>query len=380
LREFLRDLQVQKPKKPAKNADEEDKSPSKAFVPIAERKQHLSREVAPGDRPAPVTLSDLGSNVGAKERKNAYNQTIQSASDVSLSKERVSEVQGVAGVADRKAQWVAKTEDAPLSPRAQVAMDSTSPRARDRLMSYEKTVQNSGTGARKDDLVAERLAEAQGATGVKDRLGAWSDVGNQSNESKEQVAARLAEIQGVTGVKDRQAAYTSNTGSSSIDKGSLVQERLAEAKGVTGVKDRLGNWGEVSDAAKVDPNAVAERLAEVKGVTGVKDRMGQWNQVAAGGAQTSDPSKVEERLGNLGATGVKDRAGGWANKPETIISSTADPSLAEARTLELKKAASVKDRLAGYTQVAKDDKVVERAPVYIPQDASELPTKETQGQ
>jgi len=193
----------------------------------------------------------------------------------------------------------------------------------------------------------------------------------------------LQKIQGVTGVKDRQAAYTSHTGAAHVDKESLVQERLAEAKGGQGVKDRLGSWNEVSDVAKVDPNAVAERLAEVKSATGVKDRLGQYNQVVATSDKpVSDPSKVEERLGDLKGTGVKDRAGDWSNKAgaETTISSTADPNLAEARVEELKKAPSVKARLGLYTKVATDDKVVERAPVYIPQDASELPTKDTQGQ
>jgi len=245
----------------------------------------------------------------------------------------------------------------------------------------KKNVQTSTNIPTSADKVAERTAEAQGV-GVKDRLGAWASgqVQGVPDEREEQKAARLAEIQGGAGIKDRQAAYTSNT-NPTLNK-SLVEERLAEVKGVPGVKDRLGNWNETSHAAPVVPG-VAERVAEVKGAPGVKDRLGAWNSVVAGANQTaSDPSKVEERLADLGNTGVKDRVGGWTNKGETvsIVASTADPNLAEARVQELKQASSVKERLGQYQKVATDDKVVERAPIYIPQDASELPTKESQGQ
>jgi len=352
LREFLRDLQTQKPKKVKEEPEHKEKSSSgAAFVPIAERKQHLTREVAPGDRPAPVSLSELGANVG---------------------------------VADRKAQWVNKTEGGgDISPRSHapaVVLDATSPRARERLQSYEKNVQSSG-GASSADLVAERLAEVQGV-GVKDRLGAWAS-GQVQGAVPGEHANRLEEIKGVQGVKDRQAAYNSTVGNTTAPKKELVEERLAEAKGGQGVKDRLGSWTGQSDVAPVsNPAAVEERIAEVKGAAGVKDRLGQWNQVVAGTekAPSSDPSKVEERLGDLGSTGVKDRVGGWANRSDPVVASTVDPALAAARTAELNKVSSVKERLGQYKNVATDDKPVVKQPIYIPQDASELPTKESQGQ
>jgi hypothetical protein len=355
LREFLRDLQTQKPKKPKEEHKEKTPTGVVAFVPISERKQHLAREVAPGERPPPVSLADLGANVA---------------------------------VADRKAQWVNKTEASAgdISPRAHapVVLDATSPRAKDRLQSYEKNIQGGAAGAHAD-LVAERLAEAQGGGGVKDRLGAWASgqVQGSSGETKEQVAAgRLEEIKGAQGVKDRQAAYTSTVGNTLPSKKELVDERLAEVKGAPGVKDRLGNWAGQADSHATNAAAVEERIADVKGVAGVKDRLGQWNQVTAAAEKipTSDPTKVEERLADLGTTGVKDRVGGWTNRTEPIIASTVDPTLAASRTAELAKAQSVKDRTNVYKNVATDDKPVVKAPIYIPQDVSELPTKETQGQ
>jgi hypothetical protein len=351
LREFLRDLQTQKPKKQKEEGAKEKEKPASggaAFVPISERKQHLAREVAPGERPAPVSLSELGAT---------------------------------SGVADRKAQWVNKTEQSgEISPRSHaVVLDATSPRARDRLQSYEKNVQGATAGT-PSDLVAERLAEVQGASGVKDRLGAWASGEVQGASGGEKVN-RLEEIKGAQGVKDRQAAYTSTVGNTLPSKKDLVEERLAEVKGVPGVKDRLGNWTAQSEHSATNPSAVEERLAEVKGVAGVKDRLGQWNQVAvqAEKVPTTDPAKVEERLADLGPTGVniKDRVGGWANRSDNTA---VDPSLAAARTAELTKAQSVKERLGQYKNVATDDKPVVKAPIVIPQDASELPTKETQGQ
>jgi len=308
LREFLRDLQVQKPKKVAAEKPEQHQD-TKKFVPVSERKQHLVREYAPGDRPAPVALTDLGATGGAKERMAAYNNQVASAGSTgSLSANRVAEdlPAQVPKVADRKAQWAAA--ETGLSPRA-------------------------------DDAVKERLAEVTGAPGVKDRLGAWNNA----------------------------------TQGSSADKIHLVEERTADVKGAAPVKERLGNWNKIEEHPSVTSNTAA-RVEEVKGAPGVKDRLGNWNQV------TSDhhvESKTAERLAELaGASAVKSRAEGWNNHTEGVITSA---GLSEERTAELKKASSVRDRMNSYSQAASEVKV-QKTEIYIPQDVSELPTKESQGQ
>jgi len=306
LREFLRDLQVQKPKKVA--AEKEEHQDTKKFVPVSERKQHLVREYAPGDRPAPVALTEVGSTGGAKERMADYNNTVASAGSASLSANRVAEeLPAATKVSDRKAQWAGAAETG-LSPRG----DS--------------------------DVVKERLAEVSGVPGVKDRLGAWNSA----------------------------------TQGSSADK-HLVEERTADVKGAAGVKERLGNWSKIEEHSNV-PSNTAARVEEVKGAPGVKDRLGNWNQV------TSDhhvESKTAERLAELaGASAVKSRAEGWNNQTEGVVTSGA---LAEERTAELKKASSVRDRMNSYSKATTEVKV-QKTEIYIPQDQSELPTKESQGQ
>jgi hypothetical protein len=247
LRDFLRDLQVQKPKREAAPKAEK-KADDRKFVPVSERKQHYVKEVAPGDRPAPVNLSEFGATAGAKDRAALYAQQVNSNTSVSHSAARVeSELGAPTKVSDRKAHWAeladhggsaAPKESKPVS----ITDDSgniVSPRTRDRLVSFE-------SGA-----VAQR----------------------------------------------------------SIDEKELVAQRLAEISGVPAVKDRLGAWNQATNAGGVD-----------------------------------------------------------------------EKQLVEERTAELKKATSVRDRLGAYTKAATDSKPIERAPVHIPQDISELPTKDTQGQ
>jgi len=94
-----------------------------------------------------------------------------------------------------------------------------------------------------------------------------------------------------------------------------------------------------------------------------------------------DHAKEKERLAELGnTTAVKSRLGGWqelAEKDTTVASAT---GLAHERTAELARTTSIKDRMASYNQVAAAEHKVDRAPVHIPLDPAELPTKDTQGQ
>jgi len=83
-------------------------------------------------------------------------------------------------------------------------------------------------GVNKDEAVQERLAEVQGARGVKDRLGAWGQVVSE----KEKVIVADADV---------------------------VQERLAEVKGATGVKDRLTGF-----LASSQTNESAERKKPIE--------------------------------------------------------------------------------------------------------------------
>jgi len=204
----------------------------------------------------------------------------------------------------------------------------------------------STTAATDAELKAHRLAEVSGAAGVKDRLGQWNQV-------------------------------TSHEGPTSDKK--VIEERLAEVKGAAGVKDRAGAFAAKADDSSSNP-ASKPALEEVKGAPGVKDRLGKWDAVIAG--TDAHPASTGPKVADLPVqTGVKQRKEGWQKQEtqDTTIASTADPNLAEARTAELKKGSSVRDRMGAYAK-ATEDKQVERAPVVIPTDVSELPTKETQGQ
>jgi len=238
LRDFLRDLQTQKVKKPA---PEKDEPASTKFIPVSERKQNLPREVAKGDRPAPVSLVELGSHSGAKDRAAKYVQGVSSNESHSLSAQRVAEdLADASRVSDRKAQWTSMGEQSNAPKTSNLDLDpSTTPRAKDRMAAYTQTVQSGGSIS-KDELVAERLADVKGVA-VKDRAGVWASG----------------------------AAVGAST-----DPSLSTASRLEEVKGASGVKDRLGNWNKVMENAEKtptsDPSKVQERLADLKG-TGVKD-------------------------------------------------------------------------------------------------------------
>jgi len=352
LKDFLRDLQVQKPRK---QVPKEEKPHVEAkFIPVAERKQGYSTTVAAGERPMPVNLLDIGAKGGAKERVAAYANTVNNASSptASLSAARVEEeLGGGTNVSERKARWKGMSETSPERGASQpvVLLDEhgnpVAPKTKDKRSDYEKAAQ---TTKLDEDIVKQRLAEVSGP-GVKDRLGSYTNVA-ASNSTESKVGERLAEVKGAPGVKDRLGNWNQVASNTSADKKETVEERLADVKGVPGVKDRLGNWNQAASSTTVsstsDPNLAAARVADVKGVQGVKDRLGNWSQQA---------------------------------EKDTVVVSAADPSLAKARTAELTTASSVRDRLGAYNK-ATETKPIEKAPVYIPQDSSELPTKDTQGQ
>jgi len=346
LKDFLRDLQVQKPRKVVAK---EEKPQTGKFIGVSERKQNLATPASQ----APIEIRDIGvAKGGAKERVAAYAQTVSHASDrTSLSAERVQEdLGGGTNVSERKAKWKGISETSPeRTPSAVVLLDEhgnpVAPKTKDKMSEYEKAA-----SAKKSDveIVAQRVAEVKGAPGVKDRLGNWTAVATKTE----------------------------------ADNKETVEERVADLKQAPGVKDRLGNWNQMASKTEADKKeTVAERLADLQQAPGVKDRLGNWNQVAA---STKVASATEERVAELKdakAPGVKDRLGNYsavAEKDGTIVSA-ADPNFAAARTAELQKTSSVRDRMGVYSK-ATEGRPVEKKQVYIPQDQSELPTRDTQGQ
>jgi len=354
LKDFLRDLQVQKPKR---QAPQESKPHVEAkFIPVAERKAGYASPaiIAAGERPVPVNLTDLGAKGGAKERVAAYAQTVNSASSqvTSLSAVRVEEeLGGGANVSERKARYKGITETSPergASTQPVVLVDEhgnpVAPKTKEKKSAYE-SVASAGTKV-DEGLVKERLAEVSGP-GVKDRLGNYTNVAAASStESK--IGERLADVKGAPGVKDRLGNWTQVATNTQADKKETVQERLADVSGTPGLKARLGNWNQVaSSSGGPDPALSASRVADVQGAAGVKDRLGNWSQIA---------------------------------EKDSVIVSSQDPALAKSRTAEISGSkSSIKDRLGAYSQ-ATETKPIVKAAIVIPQDASELPTKDSQGQ
>jgi len=285
LRDFLRDLQVQKVKKPA---PEKDEPASTKFIPVSERKQNLPREVAKGDRPAPVSLVELGAHSGAKDRAANYVNAVSSNESHSLSAQRVAEELNpdAARVGERKAQWAHMGETVTTPKASNLDIDPSTPRAKDRMAAYNQTVQAGGSIS-KDELVAERLADVKGVA-VKDRAGVWASgaAAGASTDPSLSTASRLEEVKGASGVKDRLGNWNKvmeNAEKTPTSDPSKVQERLAELSG-TGVKDRTQVWSKAEDtvvASTADPNLAAARTAELKTASSIKDRLGAYAQASS---------------------------------------------------------------------------------------------------
>jgi len=116
-------------------------------------------------------------------------------------------------------------------------------------------------------------------------MGAYQQVAEKSEADIKNKENPKDELKGVSGVKDRMGAFTQPPEDSNTKLAGSDSPQLDAVRKTSSVQKGKQTWAKVAEeqpvASHSDSSVVAERTAEAKVGGSLKDRLGAWNMKAS---------------------------------------------------------------------------------------------------